>query len=112
MLRRYKPAMRELVVRVQAAWDFIRSWRWTGSPRVSFRYIDQTYNSWADWLGRVAYHIQRSFNLEDFLDIWHTCDPAPKEVGVEVWRSAPLVVQQLPGEMGAVLEALPTTLKW
>ena len=41
MLRRYKPAMRELVVRVQAAWDLIRSWRRTGGPRVSFRHIDR-----------------------------------------------------------------------
>ena len=112
MLWRYKPALRELVVRVQAAWDLIRSWRRTGGPQVSFRHIDRTYNSWADWLGQVAYHIQRSFDLEDFLDIWPTCDPAPKEVGVGVWRSPPLVGQQLPGDMGATLEALPATSKW
>ena len=112
MLRRYKPTMRELVVvRVQAAWDLIRSWRWTGGPRVSFRHIDRTYNSWANWLGRVAYHIQRDFDFKDFLDIWPTCDPAPKEVGVGVWRSPPLVGQQLLGEMGAALEALLAILK-
>ena len=51
MLQHYKPAMRELVVQVQAAWDLIHSWRWTGGPQVSFRHIDITYNLWADWLG-------------------------------------------------------------
>ena len=112
MLRHYKPAMRELVMRVQAAWDLIHSWRRTGGPRVSFRHIDRTHNSWADWLGRVGYHIQRSFDLEEFIDIWPTCDPALKEVGVGVWRSPFLEGQQLPGEMGAALEALPAALRW
>ena len=78
---------------------------------MSLRHINRTYNLWADWLGRVAYHVQQSFDLEDCLDIWAMCDPAPKEVGVGVWQSPPLVGQQLPGEMGAALEALPATLK-
>ena len=78
---------------------------------MSFRHIDRTYNTWADWLARVAHHVKQSFSLQDFADIWPTCDPAPKEVGVGVWRSPPLVGQQLPGEMGTALEALPEALR-
>ena len=38
-------------------------------------------NKWADWLARVARHVKRDVGLEEFVEVWPTDQPAPKEVG-------------------------------
>ena len=48
--------------------------------------------------------------MEEFADVWPSCDPAPREVGVGVWKAPPLEGKELPGELGAALEAQPEGL--
>ena len=44
-------------------------------------------NSWADWLARVAAHVKRDVDLEEFAEAWPTNDVAPKEVGNILFRA-------------------------
>ena len=72
------------------------------------QHVDCTHNTWADWLARVAAHVKRSFSLEDFADVWPTCDAAPKEVGVGIWKGPDYVQGQLlGGELARALAAIP-----
>ena len=55
--------------------------------------------------------MRRDFDLEEFADVWPSCDPAPREVGVGVWKAPPLQGKELPGELSEALEALPAGLR-
>ena len=86
----------------------LRRWSATGGPKVTFQHVDHIHNTWADWLARVAAHVKRSFSLEDFADVWPTCDAAPKEVGVGIWKGPDYVQGQLlGGELARALAAIP-----
>ena len=98
------------MLRVQEARDMLRRWSATGGPKVTFQHVDRTFNTWTDWLARVAAHVRRSFSLEDFAEVWPTCETAPKEVSVGVWKGPDYVPgQPLGGELGRALAAILTT---
>ena len=44
-------------------------------------------NSCADWLARVAAHVKRDVDLEEFAEAWPTNGVAPKEGGNVLFRA-------------------------
>ena len=61
-------------------------------------------NSWADWLARVAAHVKRDVDLEEFAEAWPTDDVAPKEVGNVLFRAG----EGLEPQLKAALETVET----
>ena len=59
-------------------------------------------NSWADWLARVAAHIKRDVDIEEFAEAWPTDDVAPKEVGNVLFRAGGGVEPQLKAALETV----------
>ena len=59
-------------------------------------------NSWADWLARVAAHVKRDVDLEEFAEVWPTDDVAPKEVGNVLFRAGGGVEPQLKAALETV----------
>ena len=61
-------------------------------------------NSWADWLARVAAHVKRDVDLEEFEEAWPTNEVAPKEVGNVLFRAG----GELEPRLIAALETVET----
>ena len=59
-------------------------------------------NSWADWLARVAAHVKRDVDLEEFAEAWPTDDVAPKEVGNVLFRAGGGLEPQLKAALETV----------
>ena len=111
LTRAYKPKLRDLVVRVQTAHEWQREWRRAGGPHLEFRHVPREFNTWADWLARVARYMRRDVRLDEFAEIWPSDMPAPKEIGASVWKSRPLGTHGISGPLGEALGELDCELR-
>lgn len=63
-----------------------REWCRAGGT-IKFAHVKREWNTWADWIGRVAARWERDITLNEISDVWPDDGTAPKEVGSLILKS-------------------------